>query len=171
AHRVGLAATAAGAVELDLVSVLGEDEVGMRDLAPPETHRPARRRRRRGVGEHDGDTLLLLGIGYIWIHQAHDAPPSRRRIVAMSVMIESPANSSAASERRAASAWPAPQASATITGTKARSAACRAVGSIPTSMARPAMATALTPQSRSAIDSGVPSNADMVILSKIASLA
>jgi hypothetical protein len=44
-----------------------------------------------------------------------------------------------------------------ITGMKPKSAACRAVGSIPTSIAMPAMARALMPQSRSAKASGVPS--------------
>jgi len=55
-----------------------------------------------------------------------------------------------------------------ITGMKPRSAAWRAVGSIPTSMAMPAIATAVTPQSRNVIVRGVPSKADMVILSMAA---
>ena len=65
---------------------------------------------------------------------------------------------------------PAPQASAIITGMKHRSAAWRAVGSIPISVAIPTMATDRIPQSRNASVSGVPSNADMVILSNTASL-
>src|SRR5262249_24200941 len=76
---------------------------------------------------------------------------SRRRIASMFVTIESPAKVSASRERRPASSWPLPQASATITGMKPRSAAWRAVGSIPTSKAMPAMAMARIAQSRNAI--------------------
>ena len=50
-----------------------------------------------------------------------------------------------------------------------RSAPCRTVGSIPISVATPTIAKAFTPASRSTMSSGVPSNADIVILSKIAS--
>src|ERR1043166_7436349 len=56
------------------------------------------------------------------------------------------------------------------TGMYPRSAPWRTVGSMPISMAMPTMAKAVIPQSRSAMSNGVPSNADMVILSKIASL-
>jgi hypothetical protein len=73
-------------------------------------------------------------------------------------------------ERWAASAWPLPQASSTMTGMMPRSAACLAVGSMPISIATPTSAIAVMPQSRSAIDSGVPSSADIVSLSKMASL-
>jgi hypothetical protein len=44
------------------------------------------------------------------------------------------------------------------------------VGSMPISVATPTIANAVTPQSRSAMFSGVPSNADIVILSMTASL-
>ena len=54
-------------------------------------------------------------------------------------------------------------------GLKPRSAACRTEGSIPTSRPIPTKATAIMPQSRNVIASGVPSKADMVILSKTAS--
>ena len=70
---------------------------------------------------------------------------------------------------RAAASSPAPQASAIITGLKHRSAAWRAVGSIPTCVAIPTTATDRIPQSRNASARGVPSNADMVILSSMAS--
>ena len=57
------------------------------------------------------------------------------------------------------------------TGTMPRSAACLAVGSIPISIATPTRAIDVILQSGSAIERGVPSKADMVSLSKIASLA
>src|SRR5262245_57371929 len=53
---------------------------------------------------------------------------------------------------------------------KPRSTAWRAVGSMPISMAMPQMTTVLRPQSRNAMASGVPSKAEKLILSKIASL-
>ena len=86
------------------------------------------------------------------------------------VISASPAKARLSSARCAASAWPAPHASAMITGIRPRSAAWGAVGSIPIPVAIPAMAIAEMPQSRSAKLSGVPSNADLASLSKMASL-
>jgi hypothetical protein len=53
-HGVGLASAAVGAEDLDLVAGFGELEVGVGQLGPPETHRPAGGGRHGGVGDHDG---------------------------------------------------------------------------------------------------------------------
>jgi hypothetical protein len=50
-----------------------------------------------------------------------------------------------------------------------RSVPWRTVGSIPISIATPMMTNVVIPQSRRAMSSGVPSRADIVILSKMAS--
>ena len=57
-------------------------------------------------------------------------------------MMASPAKCNASQERCAASAWPPPQASSITTGMIPRSAAWRAVGSMPISIAMPTMASA-----------------------------
>src|SRR5258706_6564710 len=95
---------------------------------------------------------------------------SAEQNAAVSVMMASPAKCSASQERCAASPWPAPPASVMTTGIMPRSAAWRAVGSIPISIAMPAIATPALAQSRKSKASGVPPNADIASLSKIASL-
>ena len=94
----------------------------------------------------------------------------RRQNVSVSVNNASPEKAKLSSERFAASGCPAPHASVMTTGIKPRSAAWRTVGSIPTSIAMPATATAIMAQSRKAKASGVPSKADMASLSNMASL-
>src|SRR5512139_1823668 len=84
-------------------------------------------------------------------------------------ILVSPRKRMLASERSAASAWPPLQASSTRMGMKPRSAPWRTVGLIPVSVATPQMMKLFNPQSRSAMASGVPSKADIVIVSNIAS--
>ena len=71
----------------------------------------------------------------------------------------------------AAFSLPKPHASFTRIGQKPRSAPWRQVGSIPISVAMPAMMKLRIPQSRSAISRKVPSKADIAILSTTASFA
>src|SRR5262249_53065531 len=114
----------------------------------------------------------LCFAGYLLQARRGACPPPRmrRQNVFVSVNNASPAKARLSSDRLAASGWPVPHASVISTGIKPGRAACRAVGSIPTSIAIPAMATAVMPQSRNAKASGVPSNADIASLSNMPSL-
>src|SRR5437588_1876619 len=95
--------------------------------------------------------------------------PSKAHIVSTSVIVVSPICCRVAIEWFAAASLPNPQASRTKIGQKPRSDAWRHVGSIPISSAIPTTMKLRMPQSRNAMPRNVPSNADIVILSIIAS--
>jgi hypothetical protein len=71
AQGVWLAFAAFGAVYLDLISLFSEAEIRVRQLAPPETDRPASRRGYRTIGDDDGDAFSRLPIDNVRILQTH----------------------------------------------------------------------------------------------------
>src|SRR5262249_7739317 len=71
AHRIRHARTALGTEDPDLISLFREQEIWVRQLAPPEADRPSGRRGNGWIRNYDGDALAALGIDDVWIFQAH----------------------------------------------------------------------------------------------------
>src|SRR5205085_7624222 len=75
AHRVRRALSTIGTEYLDFETLLGQRVVRMRQLAPPEAHRPPGGRRDGRVGQHERYAVLLSGIHNIRVFEAHDCFP------------------------------------------------------------------------------------------------
>ena len=76
AHPVSLAAPPVRTENLHLVSRFPEAEIGMRQLAPPEPHRPTRRRRHSRIRDHDRHPLRPPRPHRIHVPHAHSPPRS-----------------------------------------------------------------------------------------------
>ena len=71
AHTVGLTSAARGAEDFHLVTRFVKGQVGMRELAPPEAHRPAGRAGNGRVGDDDGHAPPGAWIDDVGVLQAH----------------------------------------------------------------------------------------------------
>ena len=79
AHRIRRAGPTVRAEHLDLVSGLGELEVRVGQLGPPEPDGPAGRGRHPRVGDHDGDPPGLKSIGVLVTHDRSSTSSGVRR--------------------------------------------------------------------------------------------